>query len=92
MCLATLRARLGDNLSKWETGQWEFTDACYKLEVRDTLEAIEDVEDASENRRIIKGGSRCVFLGLFLDGDAVIKCRNRRHIVFVQDLDGFTLV
>ena len=85
-------ARLGTDLNNWQTGEWVNSASLYKLEVNDMLEAVCEVEDASENPQTLSKGVRCRFRGWDSHGDALLKCGSKVIAIFLKDLDCFTLV
>ena len=84
-------ARLHEDTSRRTVGQWVQTDRCYKLEENDTLLAMEAVDDASDPPTRIPEGAVCEFLGWDSDGDAELLFEQRRVVVFMKDLDAFSL-
>ena len=84
-------ARISEDTRRWETGRWVRTDQCYKLEIGDTLDVIEQVVAATDDASIISEGARCRFAGWDPDGDAILTIGVRRLIVFFEDLDKLTL-
>ena len=58
----------------------------------DTLEALDDIEDAFGNPVRILKGTRCRFLGKDSDGDFRLQVGGRRTTVFHSDLDRLDLI
>jgi len=84
-------AGIRENRNLRTTGRWVRTDHCHVLETDDELKATANIEDSSEERRLIPIGSLCRFIGQDDDGDVVIRCGCQRFIIFADDLEHFSL-
>ena len=76
----------------WESGRCCDTSQLYKLEGNDKLEAMETIEDASEDRREIPRGSKCRFLRWDDDGDLVLRYNGLIHTVFMHGSDELSML
>ena len=85
-------ARLREDTSVWQNGQWVCASSCYLLEVGDALEAMDDIEDAFGSPDRILRGTRCRFLGQDSDGDFRLQVGGRRTTVFQSDLEYLDLL
>ena len=79
-------SEFSENTNDWSTGMWVNTDRLYKLELNDSLEAIRDFADATENQRRIKG-TVCTFRGWDDDGDALLRMGSVAVVIFREDFN-----
>ena len=89
-------ARLHEDTTRWSTGFWVGTDRCYKLEPGDSVTAMKEIIDATEARREIPRGTKCIFTGWDPDGDVMLEFeaapgRRAEMVVFVEELDKLSL-
>ena len=85
-------ARLGEDTTVFESGEWVFTNRVAKLEVYDYLDVYSDgLVEALEPNRGIPRGTRCRFLGYDADGDVQLKIGSNFTAVFYDDLVFLTL-
>jgi hypothetical protein len=87
-------ARLDEDTSIFEVGEWVEASRCLKLEISDFLDVrYSGLREAFDDRPCeLAPGTRCQFLGFDVDGDVLLRIGSRRTAIFFRDLLLLTLV
>ena len=81
----------------YEAGSWAHHGHLYPLEIGDTLQAVSEFTDATDETRVITNGTQCIFRGYDHEGDVLIELDTQsgianQTVIFFEDLRNLSLM